>query len=223
MMAFMEIPDGPAVGNKVALKAPILQMIHQILVGAAGFAVGAVVRAHHGFHLGFLHQLFKGGQVGFLHVLFAGDSVELVPQVLRAGMNGEVLGAGGSLHGFSASLQSVHKKLTSIPGEMPEDKEKIGDLCAELLAIKGMHSPKKENDGKPIEMLNERKLEERKSEIKASPGFQNMLQKHSTQELYQAATDRTQNTLSGLLDKNEPEIPEADIKLKTNKKVTKAL
>ena len=119
---------------------------------------------------------------------------------------------------LSASLQSVHKKLTSIPGEMPEDKEKIGDLCAELLAIKGMHSPKKENDGKPIEMLNERKLEERKSEIKASPGFQNMLQKHSTQELYQAATDRTQNTLSGLLDKNE-----ADIKLKTNKKVTKAL
>ena len=101
----------------MALKAPFLQIAHQFLGGTAGFAVGAVVRAHDGFHLSFLHQLFEGGQVGFVHVLFAGQGVELVAQVLWAGMHREVLGAGAGFQHVPLALQTAHVSRADFAGQ----------------------------------------------------------------------------------------------------------
>ena len=115
----MEVPDGPAVGGEVALEAPLApqELHHQRLTAAAGLAVGAVVCAHDGLHLRVLHQGLEGGEVGFLHVLGGSHGVELMPEALRAGMHGEVLGAGGGLHGFPVALQAPDVGLAQLRGE----------------------------------------------------------------------------------------------------------
>ena len=92
----------------MAFKAPLAaEPALQVLGGAAGLAVGAVVRAHDGLHLGFLHQGLEGGQIGFLHVLFGGHGVKLVAEGFRPGMDGEMLGAGGGFEAVPVPLQAL--------------------------------------------------------------------------------------------------------------------
>ena len=95
----MEIRDGPAIAHHVALKAPLpaQNIAQQGLAAAGGFAVYAVVRAHHGLHLALFHHGFKGREVSIPQVVNAGMHVRLVAGGLRAGMHGEMLGAGGGL------------------------------------------------------------------------------------------------------------------------------
>ena len=119
MVIFVEIPDGPAVGNHMTLEAPFVPQIFlkQLRAAAAGIAVDCVVGAHDGLHIGFLHRRFKGGQVGFLHVLFAGVDIEVVPLRLGAGVDRKMLGAGGGFQVFPVSLQAPDIGLAQLGGQ----------------------------------------------------------------------------------------------------------
>ena len=82
MMARVEVPDGPAVGDDVALKLPLSakRIAQQRFAAAAGLAVGAVVGAHDSLDLCLLYQVFKSGKIGFLQIFLGGDGIELMPQ-----------------------------------------------------------------------------------------------------------------------------------------------
>ncbi len=71
---------------------------------AAGLAIGAVVGSHDRLHAGVHDAGLKGGEIGFLQVLGRYFGVEAVAEVLRAAVNGEVLGAGGGLHHIACPL-----------------------------------------------------------------------------------------------------------------------
>ena len=104
----VEVPDGPAVGDHVALEAPPApeDVLQQRLASAAGLAVGAVVGPHDRLHPGVPDAGLKGREIGLLHVLGRGHGVELVPQALRPAVDGEVFGAGGGFHGLAVSLEA---------------------------------------------------------------------------------------------------------------------
>ena len=94
----------------MSLKAPLAaQLFHQRRVGAAGFAVRAVVCAHHALHSGLAHERAEGGQIGLLHVLRADLGVEAVAQRLRPAVGREVLGAGGGFERLPFSLKASHE------------------------------------------------------------------------------------------------------------------
>ena len=104
----------------MALEAPFFPqgVGQQGLAAAAGLAVGAVVGAHDGLDPGLPDQILEGGQVGLLHVLRACDGVELMAQRLRPAVHGEVLGAGGGLHGPALALQAAHIGLPHARGQI---------------------------------------------------------------------------------------------------------
>ena len=115
----VEIPDGPAVGDHMALEAPAApeDVFQQCLAAAAGLAVGTVVGPHDGLHPGVLDAGLEGGEIGFLHVLGGGHGVKLVPQALRPAVDGEMLGAGGGFHGFAAALEAPDVGFAQLGGE----------------------------------------------------------------------------------------------------------
>lgn len=110
MVVLMEVPDGPAVGDEVAGKAPVLP--ENLLEGggaAADFAVGPVVGAHDSLDLSFFYAGFKSRQVGLRHVFFRGLRIERMPEPLGAGVDREVLCARGRLVVRSVALQALDK------------------------------------------------------------------------------------------------------------------
>ena len=125
----VEVAQRPAVGDKVARKAPLVaQDVRQKVAGARGLAVDAVVGAHDALDLRLLDQGLKGGQVRVEQVLLGDDRVELVPQGLRAGVHGKVLGAGRRLEVlFVVALQALDKAHAQARGE-------IGVLAVGLVA-----------------------------------------------------------------------------------------
>ncbi len=107
-MPLVEIPDGPAVRYHVAPEPPFApQEIRQEgSASAAGFAVGAVIGPHDRLHARVYHAGLKGGQVGLRHILGGGLGVEAVAEILRAAVDGEMLGAGGGLHNRPVPLEA---------------------------------------------------------------------------------------------------------------------
>ena len=95
-----------------------------------------------------------------------------------------------------ASLIKVQKPA----GKEPYSREQLEDICAELLAMDTVRKKQNREDGQNAELYNDRKLDELKNSIKGSLSFQNMCKKHTAEELYQAACDKTKNALPSLLE-----------------------
>ena len=110
LVVLVEVPDGPAVGDVVALEAPSAPegLPHEHVAGAAGFAVGAVVGAHDCFHAG-IDKCFECREICLIQVLFGGDGVEDVPEILGTAVDGEVLCACGGFHDRSVALKALHE------------------------------------------------------------------------------------------------------------------
>ena len=108
-VTFIEVMDGPAVGNHMALMAPLAteQVYQQGLAAAAGLAVDPVVSAHDGLDLGIHDALLKSAQVGLGHILGIGLGIEGVTGTLRTAVDSKVLGAGGSLQGLAPALEAM--------------------------------------------------------------------------------------------------------------------
>ena len=104
----VEIPDSPAVGNEISVKAPFTQLAHKKLACAGAFSVYPVVCAHYAFDLCFLNKGFKCGKIGFLHVLLCSLGVKFMPYGLRTAVNGKMLCAGSGFHDLSVTLQTSY-------------------------------------------------------------------------------------------------------------------
>ena len=113
MMAGVKVPDGPAVGDDMALKLPLSskRIAQQCFAPAAGLTVGTVVGAHDSLYLGILYQIFKSGKIGFLQIFWGGDGIELMAERFRAAVHGEMLGTGGAFQMLSMPLQTVYISL----------------------------------------------------------------------------------------------------------------
>ena len=83
----------------MAVKLPLVtqDVFQQGLAAAAGLAVRAVVSTHDGLDAGLFDQCAERGQVGLPQILLGDDRIEVMAVALGAGVNGEVLGAGGGL------------------------------------------------------------------------------------------------------------------------------
>ncbi|MNV13338.1 hypothetical protein D3C71_1039740 [compost metagenome] len=115
------IDDGPAIGNHVALEAPVAaqQVAQQEMAGAGGLAIHAVVGAHHRIHIALFHQCFEGRQVGVVQIALARARIEVMAVGFRAAVYGQVLGSGVQLavDGI-VTLQTVHEGNTHASGEV---------------------------------------------------------------------------------------------------------
>ena len=108
-VVLVKVPDRPAVGDEVALKAPFSpKLLHEIGAGAAGLAVEPVVGAHDGLHA-LVHQRAERHEIGLLQVLLRYPGVEAVPQGLGTAVGREMLGAGGRLQGLALALQAPYE------------------------------------------------------------------------------------------------------------------
>ena len=119
-MTFVEVTNGPAVGDHMALKAPFAaDLIHQQeLTAAAGLAVGSVVSTHDRFCLGILDAGLEGIEVGFLHILGIGFRIEAVAQCLGATVDRQMLGTGSGLHDFAFALEATDIGLAQPCGQV---------------------------------------------------------------------------------------------------------
>ena len=118
-MAGMKITDGPAIRNKVPLKAPLTPKdALKLVAAAAGLPIHPVVGSHDGLHPCVLHQHLKGRKVGLVKIFFCRPSVKLMAQSLRSGVNREMLRAGGGLHIFTVSLKTFYKSGSQFSGEV---------------------------------------------------------------------------------------------------------
>lgn len=97
-MVGMKIPDSPAVGNKMSLKAPFTAKdMLKLFTAAAGFSVCPVISTHDGFHICILYQHFKSRKIRFMEIFFRWLCIKLMTQSLRTGMNGKMLRTGSGL------------------------------------------------------------------------------------------------------------------------------
>ena len=109
----MEVPDRPAVRNKMSLKAPVLtQDFLQRRTSAAWLSVCPVVSAHDRFYACFLHKRLKCRKVGLLHILRRRLGVKLMSERLRSGVHRKMLRTCRRLQGISISLQAFYKRHT---------------------------------------------------------------------------------------------------------------
>ena len=92
----IEIVQRPAVAHNHTLEAPFPaeDVIHKIAVCAAGNAPEAVVGSHYLLYAGLGYKVLEGGKIGFTEVTLTYVSVKLMTVFLRAGMHGQMLGAG---------------------------------------------------------------------------------------------------------------------------------
>ena len=93
MMAAKDVGDGAAIGNDVALEAPVVaqMLFEQEGVRAGGLTVQRVVRAHHGFGFAFDDRGAKRGKVRVFHVVARSGDVNGVARRFRSAVHGEVL------------------------------------------------------------------------------------------------------------------------------------
>ena len=110
LVVLVEVPDRPAVRNKMSLKAPFAaEFFHQHTICTAGLSVHAVVSSHHRFDAGILHQRLKSREIGLFHVPGCDNRVKAVAYRFRPAVCGKMLSTGGSLQGFAFPLQTAHK------------------------------------------------------------------------------------------------------------------
>ena len=119
-MVFVEIPDGPAIGDNVPLEPPVIPQIvlQQLRAAAAGIAVHGIVSAHYRLYMAFLHGGLKGGKIGLRHILLTGVDIKVMPLGLGAGMDGKMLGAGSGFQVFPLTLQAPDIGKPQLRGEI---------------------------------------------------------------------------------------------------------
>ena len=116
-MVFVEVPDRPAVGNEVPLKAPFpAKLSHKIGARTAGLPVESVVGAHDGLHA-LVHQGAECWEIGFLQILLRYAGIEPVSKGLGTAVGRKVLGAGGNLQSLALALQPADEGAPQPRGE----------------------------------------------------------------------------------------------------------
>ncbi len=119
-VAVEDIRDGPAVGDDIAVEAPLPAQDrgHQQGAAAAGFALVAVIGAHDRLGSSLAYAHLKGGEVGFAQVAFAGDGVEAVALRLGTAVHGVVFGSGDRLEvARIVALEALDKGDAEAAGE----------------------------------------------------------------------------------------------------------
>jgi len=97
----VEILDGPAVGNDIALEAPpVPEQRTQEKAATARFSPKALIGAHDGPNPAFLHYFFKVWSIRFIKITPAGMHIGAVPGRFRTTVNGKVLGRGNQFQVF---------------------------------------------------------------------------------------------------------------------------
>ena len=95
IVALVEILDGPAIGDNVTFETPIAaKKIVKKMIGASGFAVDGVVRAHDGIGVAFHDRGAEGGRVRVVKIVIRNGNIEAVAERFRSGMDGIVFGSG---------------------------------------------------------------------------------------------------------------------------------
>ena len=118
-MAGMKITDGPAIRNKVPLKAPLTPKdALKLVAAAAGLPIHPVVGSHDGLHPCVLHQHLKGRKVGLTEIFFCRPGVKLMAQSLGTGMDRKMLRAGSSFHIRSVPLKAFYKSGSQFSGKI---------------------------------------------------------------------------------------------------------
>ena len=115
------IGQRPAIGGDKAGKFPLLaqRLFEQHVVGTSRHSIDRVVSTHGGSRLAFYDGGVEGGQVGCLQILGRGLHVELVTQLLRSAVYGEVFGRGNHLQIFRiVALQAGDKGEAHARGEI---------------------------------------------------------------------------------------------------------
>lgn len=92
-VALMNIADGPAIGDHVALEAPLVaQRVQQEMIRARRFTVHGVVGTHDGIGVAFHDRGAKRGSVGIGEIVPRNGRVEAMTQGFRAAVDGKMLG-----------------------------------------------------------------------------------------------------------------------------------
>src|SRR6185436_7828792 len=88
-MSMPNVVDGAAVGNNVAVEAPLAaqNIRHQLLVCATRLTVRAVVSTHHRVGPAFHDRRAKSGQISFAQIAFVSGRVETVTLRFRTTMH----------------------------------------------------------------------------------------------------------------------------------------
>ena len=119
LVVFVEVPDRPAVRNKMSLKAPVAaKLFHQHVACAAGLTVCTVIRAHYRLYPGFLYKGLERGEIGLFEILLGGNGVEAVTQSLRAAVHRKVLGTGCRAQGLALALKASDKGFAEPGGQV---------------------------------------------------------------------------------------------------------
>ena len=118
MMSRMEVLDGPAVADHMALKSPFSpqNLLQQQRIAAARNAVDAVVGSHDSLHMTLLNAGLEGGKIGFIQVLLSHHRIEAVSDALRAAVYRNMLGAGSSLQEILVMALNALDEAHSHPG-----------------------------------------------------------------------------------------------------------
>ena len=94
-VALMNIADGPAIGNDVALEAPLAaQRVQQKMIRACRLTMHGVVRAHDGIRVALHDRGAKCGGIRVGKIVRRNGHVEAMTQGFRAAVNGKMLGGG---------------------------------------------------------------------------------------------------------------------------------
>ena len=119
IVGLVEIADGPTVGNDVAFEAPLVsKQIEEKMIGAGGFAVDGVVRAHDGVGAALDDGSAEGRRVGVVEIVGRYRNIETVAQRFGSGVDGVVLGRGDRFQiVWVVALQASDKGNAEAAGE----------------------------------------------------------------------------------------------------------
>src|SRR5690242_14845756 len=118
-MALVDVMNGPAVGNDIALETPLVpQSAEEEMIGAGRFAPDGIVSAHDGIGVAFGDRGAKRGSVSVRKIVRRNGHVFAMAQRLRATVNGKVLGRGNNFQVFGiVALQAGYKSNSDAAGE----------------------------------------------------------------------------------------------------------
>ena len=110
-MTLVDVMDGPAVGNDIALEAPLVpQSAEEEMIRAGRFAADGIVGAHHGVGVALHDRGAKRGSVRVRKIMRRDGHIFAMAQRFRAAVNGKVLGSGNDLQVFGiVALQTGYK------------------------------------------------------------------------------------------------------------------
>src|ERR1700753_899929 len=96
-MPLEDIIECATVGYDMPVKMPFLTeyTMEERRTGTAGFAVHAVISAHHRFHAG-IYEVFESVEISFAQIFFIYDRIEGMAVGFGAAMNSVVFCAGRS-------------------------------------------------------------------------------------------------------------------------------